>query len=179
MTPGCGTSETKSQVKRIEWDESAKTFILTIHQEGHDTMFKKFVMLIMASMLVFSFTVPTLVEAKSSYKAPRKSYTPTNQQKAPSNNVSKNEPSNSTSKTPGTASPATKPGFFSGGLMKGLLIGGMAGLLFGGLFGGMGALGNILGLLVNVLAIVALVAVIMKVVSFFRQRRKLNQDQER
>lgn len=179
MTPGCVTFETKSQVKRIEWDESAKTFILTIHLEGHDTMFKKLVMLMMVSMLVFSFTVPTLVEAKSSYKAPRKSFTPTDQQKAPSSNVSKNEPSNSTSKTPGATTPAKKPGFFSGGLMKGLLIGGMAGLLFGGLFGGMGALGHILGLLVNVLAVVALVVVIMKIVSFFRQRRKLNQYRER
>jgi predicted lipid-binding transport protein (Tim44 family) len=142
-------------------------------------MFKKLVMLIMASILVFSFTVPTLAEAKSSYKAPRKSYTPTDQQKTPTNNVSRNEPSGSTAKTPGAATPATKPGFFSGGLMRGLLIGGMAGLLFGGLFGGMGALGNILGLLVNVLAIVVLIVVIMKIVSFFRQRRKLNQDQKR
>ncbi|TXK76702.1 hypothetical protein [Paenibacillus sp. N3.4] len=142
-------------------------------------MFKKLVVLIMASMLVLSFTVPTLVEAKSSYKAPRKSYTPTQQQKAPANNVSKNEPSSSTAKTPGAATTPTKPGFFSGGLMKGMLIGGMAGLLFGGLFGGMGALGNILGLLVNVLAVVALIVVIMKIVTFFRQRRKSNQDQTR
>ncbi|MBP1966877.1 hypothetical protein [Paenibacillus aceris] len=142
-------------------------------------MFKKFIMLIMASMLVFSFTVPTLVEAKTSYKAPRKSYTPTDQQKSPANNVSKNEPNSSTTKTPGAATSAAKPGFFSGGLMKGLLIGGVAGLLFGGLFGGLGALGNILGLLVNVLAIVVLVVMIMKIVSFFRQRRKLNRNHER
>ncbi|GFZ96610.1 hypothetical protein GCM10008018_48790 [Paenibacillus marchantiophytorum] len=142
-------------------------------------MFKKLVMLIMASMLVFSFTVPTLVEAKSSYKAPRKSYTPTEQQKAPANNVSKNEPSSSTTKTPGAATPTKKPGFFSGGLMKGLLIGGMAGLLFGGLFGGMGILGNILGLLVNVLAVVVLIVVVVKVISFFRNRKKTNQDNPR
>ncbi|MEW9701675.1 hypothetical protein [Paenibacillus sp. SI8] len=140
-------------------------------------MFKKLVMLLMASMLVFAITMPTLVEAKSSYKAPRKSYTPTEQQKAPANNVSKNEPSSSTAKTPGATTPVKKPGFFSGGLMRGLLIGGMAGLLFGGLFGGMGALGNILGLLVNVLAIVILIVVIMKIVSFFKQRR--NRDPKR
>jgi predicted lipid-binding transport protein (Tim44 family) len=141
-------------------------------------MFKKLAVLIMASMLVFSFTVPALVDAKASYKAPPKSYTPTQPQKAPTNNVTRNEPGSPTTKTPG-ATTGTKPGFFSGGLMRGLLIGGMAGLLFGGLFGNMGGLGNILGLLVNVLAIYLLFVIIKNIVFYFIQRRKMNQNPKR
>jgi predicted lipid-binding transport protein (Tim44 family) len=63
--------------------------------------------------------------------------------------------------------------------MRGLLIGGMAGLLFGGLFGNMGGLGNILGLLVNVLAIYLLFVIIKNIVSYFIQRRKMNQNPKR
>jgi predicted lipid-binding transport protein (Tim44 family) len=146
---------------------------------GKNTMFKKLLVVMMASMLVFSVTAPNLVDAKKSYSSTKKNFAPTQPQKAPNNNVTSNQPGSPTSKAPGAATPAAKPGFFSGGLMKGLLIGGIAGMLFGGLFGGMGALGNILGLLVNVLAIVVLFVVIKKIVSYFIQRRKMNQEQKR
>jgi predicted lipid-binding transport protein (Tim44 family) len=142
-------------------------------------MFKKMLVLIMASMLVFSFTIPNLVDARASYKAPRKSYTPTAPQKAPTNNVTRNQPGSPTSKTPGAATPATNRGFFSGGLMKGLLIGGLAGMLFGGMFGGLGAFGNILGLIVNVLAIYLLFVIIRSIISYFIQRKRTNQNQKR
>ncbi|MFD0696758.1 hypothetical protein ACFQZT_22085 [Paenibacillus sp. GCM10027628] len=142
-------------------------------------MLKKIVLMLMASMLVFSFSVPMLVEAKTSFKAPRKSFTPAVQHKTSPHDVSKHEPAGTTTRTPGVTSPNAKPGFFSGGLMKGLLLGGLAGLLFGGLFGGMGALGHMLGLFVNILAIVLLFVLIKKVAAYFYQRRKMNQDPER
>jgi predicted lipid-binding transport protein (Tim44 family) len=141
-------------------------------------MFKKMVVLIMASMLVFSFVGPSLVvDAKSSYKSPKKSFTPTQPQKAPTDNVNRNQTGSPTSNTPSVA-PANR-GFFSGGLMKGLLIGGVAGMLFGGMFGGLGAFGNILGFLVNILAIFLLFVIIKSIVVYFVQRRKLNQNQKR
>ncbi len=138
-------------------------------------MMKKMVMLLMACMLVFSFTAPNLVEAKTTYKAPKKSYTPTNPQKAPTDNVTRNDSGSPTAKTPAAATPPAKPGFFSGGLMKGIMIGGLAGLLFGSMFGNLGALGNILGLLVNVLAIFLLFVIIKNIVVYFRNKRKENQ----
>jgi uncharacterized membrane protein len=130
-------------------------------------MLKKLLVLVMASMLVFSVTAPNLVDAKPSYKSPSKSFSPTQQQKAPTSNVTPKQPASPT----GPA--AAKPGFFSGGLMKGLLIGGIAGMLFGGMFGGMGAMGNILGLLVNVLAIFFLFVIIRNIVMYFINRRRL------
>jgi hypothetical protein len=133
-------------------------------------MLKKLLVLIMASMLVFSVTAPNLVDAKPSYRSPSKSFSPV--QKAPTNNVTSKQPASTTTKAPGAT--AAKPGFFSGGLMKGLLIGGIAGMLFGGMFGGMGAFGNILGLLVNVFAIFLLFVVIRNIVMYFINRRKLN-----
>ncbi|WP_090789271.1 hypothetical protein [Paenibacillus sp. GP183] len=129
-------------------------------------MLKKMLVLIMASMLLFSVSAPNLVDAKPSYKSGTKSFSPT--QKAPTSNVTPKQPASPT----GAAAP--KPGFFSGGLMKGLLIGGIAGMLFGGMFGGMGAFGNILGLLVNVFAIFLLFVVIRNIVMYFINRRKLN-----
>jgi hypothetical protein len=128
-------------------------------------MLKKLLVLIMASMLVFSVTAPNLVDAKPSYRSPSKSFSPV--QKAPTSNVTPKQPASP------TGAAAAKPGFFSGGLMKGLLIGGIAGMLFGGMFGGMGSFGNILGLLVNVFAIFLLFVVIRSIVMYFINRRKL------
>jgi predicted lipid-binding transport protein (Tim44 family) len=142
-------------------------------------MFKKMLVLIMASMLVFSIALPSLeVDAKGTYKSPRKSFTPTTPQKAPTDNVTRNQPGSPTTKTPGVTTPNTNRGFFSGGIMKGLLIGGLAGMLFGGMFGGMGNFGNILGFLVNILAIYFLFVIIKSIVIYFINRKKLN-DQKR
>ncbi|MFB6363313.1 hypothetical protein ACFCP7_04525 [Paenibacillus elgii] len=137
-------------------------------------MLKKLSLILMACMLVFSFTAPGMVDAKG-YKSSKKSYTPSssNTTQTPNNGVNKTEPA--ASKSP-AGTPATKPGFFSGGLMKGLMIGGLAGLLFGGLFGGMGFLGDLLGLLVNVLAVVVLFVVIRKIFVYFRDRKKLKEE---
>lgn len=50
-----------------------------------------------------------------------------------------------------------------------MMVGGLAGLLFGGLFGGMGFLGELLGLAVNLIAIYLIV---MVAVALFRRFRK-------
>ena len=52
------------------------------------------------------------------------------------------------------------------------MIGGLAGLLFGSLFANMGILGSILGLFVNILGIIILIAVIRKIFTFFKDKRK-------
>ncbi|MMZ65757.1 hypothetical protein D1872_281890 [compost metagenome] len=64
--------------------------------------------------------------------------------------------------------------FGGGGLMKGLMIGGIAGLLFGGLFAGMGGLGEILGLAVNLLVIYVIVVAAFALYRNFKNRRKVN-----
>jgi hypothetical protein len=161
----------------MEWASTAPYNFNNRKSGGMNIMFKKMLVLIMASMLVFSFTLPSLeVDAKPAYKSPRKSFTPTTPQKAPTDNVTRNQPGSPTTTTPGMTTP--NRGFFSGGLMKGLLIGGLAGMLFGGMFGGMGAFGNILGFLVNVLAIYFLFIIIKRIVVYFINRRKMN-DQKR
>ncbi|KEQ24311.1 hypothetical protein [Paenibacillus tyrfis] len=143
-------------------------------------MLKKLSLILMACMLVFSFTAPGMVDAKG-YKSSKKSYTPSssNTTQTPNNGINKTEPAASKSPTGTAATPAKKPGFFSGGLMKGLMIGGLAGLLFGSLFGGMGFLGDLLGLMVNVLAIVVLFVVIRKIFVYFRDRKKFNDEPKR
>lgn len=60
--------------------------------------------------------------------------------------------------------------------MKGLMIGGIAGLLFGSMFAGMGALGNIIGFLINMMAIYFVIVLIM---SFFKRRQERRRLQER
>lgn len=81
-----------------------------------------------------------------------------------------------TQSNPGTKAPAkagaTKPGFFSGGsLMKGLMVGGLAGLLFGSMFSGLGAFGNILGFMINMLAIFAIIMIIRVAFVYLRSKR--------
>ncbi|MNJ46173.1 hypothetical protein D3C77_412980 [compost metagenome] len=53
--------------------------------------------------------------------------------------------------------------------MKGMMLGGLAGLLFGGMFGGMGFFGELLGLAVNLFAIYLIV---MVAVALFRRFKK-------
>ncbi|SFL23714.1 hypothetical protein SAMN03159341_104183 [Paenibacillus sp. 1_12] len=143
-------------------------------------MWKKLSMIIMGFIIVFSFSAVNVADAAKSYKGPKKSI---NLDKTPNQNsgVNKADPSTATKTPNATTNPSTaaKPGFFSGGLMKGLLIGGLAGMLFGGLLGDLGGLGNILGMLVNVLAIAALVTGVIKIVQYFRNKRKLENDPNR
>lgn len=133
---------------------------------------KKLMLILMACMVVVSFSAASTVDAApkrgSSYKAPSKSYTPTSPAK--DSGVTKTDPAK-TGTNAGTTT--TKPGFFGGGggFMKGMMLGGLAGMLFGGLFGGMGMFGNILGFLVNVLAIVVLIMIVARIFAYFRDRK--------
>lgn len=135
---------------------------------------KKLLLAILSCMVLFTFTAPATVDAKprsGSYSTPKKSYTPTTPSKSQTDNVTRSDQGN-TAKTPGTTAQAANRGFFSGGsLFKGMLIGGLAGMLFGGLFGNMGFMGNVLGFMVNMLAIVVLIIAIKGIVSYFIRRR--------
>lgn len=144
-------------------------------------MLKRLSIIMMACVIAFSFsaTGAGVADAKG-YKSSKKSYNPSsNTTQTPNSGVNKADPA--ASKTPGATNPtqAAKPGFFSGGLMKGLLIGGIAGMLFGGLFGNLGMLGNILGLLINMMAIFAVVVLAIKLVHYFREKRKFKEQPKR
>ncbi|MFY4773585.1 hypothetical protein [Metabacillus sp. RGM 3146] len=54
--------------------------------------------------------------------------------------------------------------------MKGIFYGGLAGLLFGSMFGHMGAFGSIAGLLVNLIGIVILFYIVRKAFRLFARR---------
>jgi predicted lipid-binding transport protein (Tim44 family) len=137
---------------------------------------KKLLLVLMSSLLIFAIVTPSVVDARGgrSYKSPTGSFKKPTTTKP---NTSKDNVSNTTKTNPTTGGATTaKRGFFSGGgLMKGLLIGGIAGMLFGGMFGNMGALGNIFGLLINVLALYFLFMIIRNIVVYFINRRKTNE----
>jgi predicted lipid-binding transport protein (Tim44 family) len=138
---------------------------------------KKFLLVVMSCMLFFAIVTPSVVDAKASrsYKSPTGSFKQTPPNSTRDGSVAKPDPNASTARTPGMA-PAPNRGFFSGGgLMKGLLIGGLAGMMFGGIFGNMGFMGNILGMLVNVLGLIIIVMIIIKIVGYFIERRRTNQ----
>lgn len=128
---------------------------------------KKGFMVVLALALFFTLGFGQYADAKprGGIKSPRQSYTQTPKK---SDNVSQTNPGTKTGATTGT----TKPGFFSGGsLMKGLMIGGLAGLMFGSLFNGLGAFGNILGLMINLLAIFAVIMLIRVAFAYLRSKR--------
>ncbi|MNC23583.1 hypothetical protein D3C75_716130 [compost metagenome] len=136
---------------------------------------KKIIKLVLCLSLAFGVTaaaLPVQTEAAAyakAYKSPKGSY------KAPAtksnSGVNKTTPDSST-KTPGAAASTTpKRSFFGGGFARGLFLGGLAGLMFGGLFGNMGFIGQMLGLFVNVIAIVAVIMAIRGIISYFRKRR--------
>lgn len=56
------------------------------------------------------------------------------------------------------------------------MIGGLAGLMFGSMFAGMGALGNFFGLIINVLALFVLFAVFRAIYDRFKNRRQQPRD---
>lgn len=145
--------------------------------EGHTL--KKLVAALFAATLVFSSVgsfvfndQATTVEAKG-YKSGKKGFN-TNK------NYNNNQPTNSniqkdkqdTKTNNGTSATKSGGGFMKGGLMKGLMLGGLAGLLFGGLFGNMGALGSILGFAINILAIIVLIALVRKVFTMIKAKKR-------
>ncbi|RAP78188.1 hypothetical protein [Paenibacillus montanisoli] len=131
---------------------------------------KKGLLMLMAFALFFAFSAGA-VDAKPRGKisSPKKSFTTPSK---PADSVNKS--TSGTSGTPKSGAATTgKRGFFSGGsLMKGLMIGGLAGMLFGGLFGNMGFLGDMFGLIINVLAIYILIVAIRGIFHYFKNRRK-------
>ncbi|REE57384.1 hypothetical protein A8990_15730 [Paenibacillus taihuensis] len=139
---------------------------------------KKGILLLMAFALFFAFSVGS-ADAKprgGSFKSPKKSYTQTPSK--PADNVNKS--TTGTTKSGTTATTTQKRGFFSGGsFMKGLMIGGLAGLLFGGMFGNLGFLGDLFGLLINVLAIYLVIVAIRGIFHYFRSRRRPSNPEHR
>ncbi|WP_435924864.1 hypothetical protein [Paenibacillus sp. DYY-L-2] len=135
-------------------------------------MLKKMTAIVMAFMLIFAFTSPDLADAKrgGGFKSGPRTFNPEPKKPATSDNVRKSD-GTTTNKTGATTGTNANRGFFSGGsFMKGLMIGGFAGLLFGGLFGNMGFLGNLLGLAVNLLVIYAIIAVGVWLFRRFKRR---------
>jgi predicted lipid-binding transport protein (Tim44 family) len=102
-------------------------------------------------------------------KSPKQSFTQTPKK---TDNVNQTSTGTKTGTTTGATTATKKPGFFSGGsLMKGLMIGGLAGLLFGSMFSGLGAFGEILGLMINLLAIFAIIMLIRVAFVYLRSKR--------
>jgi predicted lipid-binding transport protein (Tim44 family) len=139
---------------------------------------KKVIKLVLCLSLVFGVTatvLPVQSEAASyakAYRSPKGSY------KAPapkSNTGAKKTTPDSNTKAPGTAASTTpKRSFFGGGFARGLFLGGIAGLMFGGLFGNMGFLGQMLGLFVNIFAILAVIMAVRSLINYFRRKRYSN-----
>jgi len=137
---------------------------------------KKLMLFLMAFTVFFAVTAVDSADARrGGFKAPKKSYT--QQPSKPADNVRNSDtPAAGTGAAAGgagAAAAAKKPGFFGGGsFMKGMMIGGLAGLMFGGLFAGMGAFGNILGFLINVLAIYVVIVLIRYAFQYFKNKRR-------
>ncbi|SFS61890.1 hypothetical protein [Paenibacillus sp. BC26] len=132
---------------------------------------KKGLLMLMAFALFFAFSAGA-VDAKPRGKisSPKKSYTSTPSK--PADNVTKSNGGTSGTTKAGAATTG-KRGFFSGGsFMKGLMIGGLAGLLFGGMFGNLGFLGDMFGLIINVIAIYIVIVAIRGIFHYFKNRRK-------
>lgn len=124
-----------------------------------------------------SAAVSTPVEASAlvkAYKSPKGSF----KQPAskPNTGTSKTQPDNTKTNTGATTTPNTSRGLFGGGgFAKGLMLGGLAGLMFGGMFGNMGFMGNLLGLFVNIMGIVILIMIVRSIFSYFTRRRRYDE----
>lgn len=128
---------------------------------------KKGILVMMAFVLFFTLGFSQYADARprGGIKSPKQGVT---QNPKRTDDVKQTNPGTKTGATTGT----TKPGFFSGGsLMRGLMIGGLAGLMFGSLFAGWGAFGNILGLMINLLAIFAVIMLIRVAFVYLRSKR--------
>lgn len=138
-------------------------------------MWKKTLLIFSLFAFTIAVTVPMAsVDAKPrSFSSGKKSFS-----KTPSksdSNVSQSQATKSSSSS--AAGTTAKRGFFSGGsFMKGMMIGGLAGLMFGSMFAGMGALGNLFGLIINVLALFVLFAVFRAIYDRFKNRRRQPHD---
>ncbi|MDQ0058065.1 hypothetical protein [Paenibacillus harenae] len=136
---------------------------------------KKGILLIMALTLVMSVGFHSSADARPrrAIKSPRQGFTETPKKKDNANQTNNGA-------RPGTAAGAGRTGFWGGGnFFRGLMVGGLAGLLFGSLFSGWGAFGNLLGLLINVIAIIAVVMLIRAIFSYFRNNRRRPDDRSR
>ncbi|MBZ5751710.1 hypothetical protein [Metabacillus rhizolycopersici] len=114
------------------------------------------------------------VSAKG-YKSGKKSFNSNTNSNTNSPSLIKKDDTQQKSSTTTKNNTNAKPSM-GGGLMKGLLLGGLAGLLFGGLLSNLGMLGSILGLFVNVLAIFAIIFIIRKLFTYFKKKRKNEED---
>lgn len=138
-------------------------------------MLKKMMLIVMAFTLLIAFTNPDYADARrgGGFRSGPRSYTPAPKKSTTNNNYKKSDTTtnNKMSGTTATSGANTKRGFFSGGsFMKGLMVGGLAGMLFGGLFGNMGFLGNMLGMAVNLLAIYFVIMIVMSLFQRFRRK---------
>ncbi|WP_273131160.1 hypothetical protein ACNRWW_07010 [Metabacillus sp. HB246100] len=113
------------------------------------------------------------VSAKG-YKSGKKSFNSntTNNNNSPS--LFKKDDSQQKSSTTTSSNTTTKSK--TGSIMKGIFLGGLAGLLLGGLLSNFGILGSIIGLFINMLAIFAVIFIIRKVYSYFKNKRKNEED---
>lgn len=139
-------------------------------------MWKKALLLFSLFALVATVAAPLIddADARRSFRSPSKSYSKT-PAKSPN---SVNNGSTSSRSTTGSAATTANRGLFGGGsFLKGMMIGGLAGMLFGGLFAGMGFMGNILGLMINLIAIIALFAIIRAVFDAIKRRRESQRPQ--
>lgn len=136
---------------------------------------KKWMLAVLSCCLVLTMTVvgPDSAEAKrGGYKSNIGTFK--KQDTKANNNVSNSQTTNNNANKTGAATTGTQKGggFFGGGFMKGLMIGGLAGMLFGGLLGGLGFFGEMLGLLINLLAIFFVVILAMNVYHAFKKRKE-------
>lgn len=148
---------------------------------------KKLAAALFAATLAFSTVGPivvdhndTTVEAKS-YKSGKRGFNTngsSNNNSLFSNKSNTNTNSNSqvnknsTFNNKSLTNPTTK----KGGFLKGMMLGGLAGMLFGGMLGHMGAMGNLFGFLVNIIAILVLLMLVMKIFQMFRGNKKREED---
>lgn len=138
---------------------------------------RKFIVVMMAFVLVMVCAAPSVIDAKprGGFKSGVKSFNQT--PKKSQDTVNRSD--SGSNRNGSTAGNTGKRGFFSGGsFMGGLMMGGLAGMLFGSMLGG-GFFGNMLGLLVNVAAIFILFAIIRSIFTYFMQRRRATDDQNR
>lgn len=132
-------------------------------------------MLVFAVVMTLSFGFNAdSADAKrgGGFKSNKQSYTQKNDSATQSNSGSTSNTNKATTGT-GTTSTTKSGGLFSGGsFLKGMAIGGLAGLLFGGMFSGMGAFGEILGFMINLLAIFAVIMVIRAAWTYVRNNKR-------
>lgn len=136
-----------------------------------------FVMLALTVFLALGLGFSDTADAKrgGGFKSNKQSFTQKKDSTTQQSNSGATSGTANKSTTSGTGTAATtKSGGLFGGssFMKGMMIGGLAGMLFGGMFGNMGAFGEILGLLINVAAIAAIFMIIMAAFKYLRNNKK-------